>query len=147
MIEGGLARQVAIFLARSQAGVHAHGVRLFGSNHEYSPTPTPNHDARWRSRARITAGVTHRVIPPCECRLPLTPQPLHDCEALGQPVHADSRFIEIDPRLLVIAPEPARSKTHLDPPFGRQAECRDLLGQDHGVAEVVVQHAGPHVQG
>ena len=49
--------------------------------------------------------------------------------------------------MFVIAPEPARSKTHLDPPFSRQAERGDLLGQDHGVAEVVVQHDGPHVEG
>ncbi len=147
MIEGGLARQVATFLARSQAGVHAHGVRVFGSNREYPPASAPDDDARGRRGARITAGTAHRVIPPGECRLPFTPQRLHDSEALGQPVHADSRFVELDPGLLVITPEPARSKTHLDPPFGRQAERGDLLGQDHRVAEVVVQHAGPHVEG
>src|ERR1700677_1731308 len=117
MIEGGLARQVATLLAQSQAGVHAHGVRLLGSNHEYPPTSAPDDDARWRSRARITAGIAHRVMRPRRFRLPLRPQSLHDSKALGQPVHTDSRFVELDPRLFVIASEPARSKTHLDPPF------------------------------
>src|SRR6516165_5998473 len=123
MIDGGSARQVATFFAGSQAGVHAHGVRLFGSNREYPPTSTPDHDARERRGARITAGAAHRLVLTCECRLPLTPQYLHDSEALGQPIHADTRFGELDPRLLVIAAEPARAKTHLDPPFGRRAEC------------------------
>jgi len=39
-------------------------------------------------------------------------------EVLGRPVHADSRFVELDPRLLVIDPEPttARSrKPHAKP--------------------------------
>src|SRR6202012_4498685 len=54
MIEGGLARQVATFLTHSQAGVHAHGVRLLGCNREDPPTSAAHDDARWRSRTRIT---------------------------------------------------------------------------------------------
>lgn len=76
----------------------------------------------------------------------IAPQRLHDRKALSQTIDAYSRLVLFDSRFVIVAAKPTRPETDFDTTLGSQAKGGYLLGQNDGIAKVIVQDEGPHME-
>ena len=70
-------------------------------------------------------------------------EPLENLDRLLQSAHPDAGRVEGEAGLLVLAAQPARAEPELEAPAGQRVERRRLLGEDDGVAIVVVDDHRP----
>ena len=102
---------------------------------------------RERRGARITAGAAPRLILPCECHLPS----LHSFFmtvrlSAGRSTRTAGSSSSIPASSNSSGANPLRRPNSTRPSAAKPSVAISF-GQDHRVAEVVVQHNGPHVEG
>jgi hypothetical protein len=135
-------------VAGGQAGHDAHDLGVAAGQREDALAPAADDEGRTAGGHRLGRPdrAADLVVLTGECGRAVTPQGAHDLEALLQTPDAHRRGIHGDARLLVVRGQPAGAHPELEAAIGDHVERGRLLGQDDGVAEVVVQDQSADAQ-
>lgn len=91
-------------------------------------------------RKRLDRVTGHAIMATGE-RDPLAfEQPLDDGDRLCQPFDPRASRVESQPRLVVFGLDAPRAQAELKPPLGKQVDRRRLARDQHGMAQVVIEH-------
>src|SRR5712691_473411 len=102
---------------------------------------------RLLNRQRIALELSDPVMLAGEREAAAGEKTLDDLQAFFHTLDADTWAVVRDSRLLVVQGQPARPKAEIEPAVRKQVERRDLFGQHHRMAVIVVEYQGADSQG
>ena len=86
-------------------------------------------------------------MPSGERHLLTREQALENRDGLGEPLHPDGARVEVEASLIVFGFHVAGAHTELEPAIGQEIHGGCLPRDQHGVAEIVVEHVGADPEG
>src|SRR5467141_674285 len=132
----------------AQVEVHIYDVGLTRSQCQHATTPAADED-RWMrllNRKRIALELSDPVVLAGEREAAAGEETLDDLQPFFHSLDAHTGTVVGHARLLVVLSQPARTQAELEPTLRQEVHRRDLLGQYHRMAVIVVEHQGADAQ-
>src|SRR5260221_13664565 len=83
---------------------------------------------------------SYPIVSTCEGHLFAFEQTLDDGHRFGQPLDPGAPSIEAQARLVIFRLDAARAQTELQPSVRQEVDCRSFTRDQHGMAEIIVEH-------